>query len=441
MHSRVTAAGSGLVAPSPALEPSAASLGLLYADRAEVDRALIPGAEAASHTMGAAVDTYVAQRVPRSLLDRALAEEIPVEVHGIYPSHMPAVIPGAAVLVTDWNVRPGKVYNRIRPHCFLSPPGRHGRGDYLIVAVPPGCDYVLHYASLVDHYLRTSGPPTAGLRRVVRYPAAEESIAAWVGLPGLVGPGDRILIGYVQQLVPLLCAAGAQVTGRTGNAYCELVRLRFPGGAEVGALGVRFSFWGCMSARLAAACAEHGASEIIYAGKLGTLMDPAGIYSRLFVPSRYARAGRVDGLLPAAQTPANPLLDRYPVLDSGVHISVGTVLEEDDALRARAQSLNAASIDNEISQIAAALGEAGSAAFSAIHFATDYLPGPGEHLPRPTFNLTNNRRDDARARRDLMLRQVAALLVGYYDRRPVFVGAHGFQAVSPIRPARHNGAE
>ncbi|HEY1619523.1 MAG TPA: hypothetical protein VGG25_18015 [Streptosporangiaceae bacterium] len=412
----------------------------MYRARLEVGHGLIPAPDPTRHTMGSAIDAYVAQRVPRLPLDHALASGLPVEVHGIYPAHLRDVLPGATELTTDWNIRPGKIYNWIRPKCFLAPREDGVPGSRLIVAVPPGRDYVLHYASLVRHYAQRCG---AALGLVARYPAAELSIATWTGLRDLVGPADRVLIGYVQQLVPLLSSQGATVIARQGNAYCEMVRLAFPGGTVVSAIGVKFSFWGCISARLAAACREQGARELIYAGKLGTLTDPADIYARLFVPSCYAVPGPVPGLLPAAQAPPNPLLERYPGLDTGVHMSVGTVLEEDVTLRARARGLHTTSMDNEISQIAAAAGDgpAPQTAFSALHFATDYLSGEPRRLPRGTFNLTNNRRDDALVRRQAMLTQVAALLTGYYDRRPVFRGAHGFQAVAAIRLARQNGAD
>lgn len=404
----------------------------LYAERLVVGRELIPAPDPATHTMGAAIDDYVAQRVPRGPVDYALAERLPVEVHGIYPSHLRQVLPDATGMATGWNVRPGKIYNWIRPRCFLAPRQDGALGRRLIVAVPPGHDYVLHYASLVGHYAWRRGTP---LGLVARYPDAEQAIATWTGLRDMVRPGDRVLIGYVQQLVPLLCAAGATVTGRTSNPYCEMVRLVFPGGTEVAAIGVRFSFWGCISARLAAACREQGASEIIYAGKLGTLADPGDIYARLFVPSRYAVPGSPPALLPDAQTPPNPLLARYPGLDTGVHMSVSTVLEEDVTLHARARGLRTTSMDNEISQIAAAAGTGPGplTAFSALHFATDYLSGSPGREPRGAFNLTNNRRGDALAGRKAMLAQVAALLTGHYDRRPVFVGARGFQAVAAIR--------
>ncbi|HEX2301309.1 MAG TPA: hypothetical protein VHH34_22880 [Pseudonocardiaceae bacterium] len=395
-------------------------IGRLYTDRVEVQRELIVTCDPATHTMGDAVHAYVTQRVAHTLLSRAYADRTPIEVHGVYPHHLDRVVPGAVRLPADRLASPGKFYNTVRP-LYYRAPREDGRGTRLIVAVPPGHDYVMHYASLVGHHTTVHGPGRDALHRVVRYPVAEHSLAEWTGLAHFLGAGDRVLIGYAQQLVPLLVATGARIVHESANAYYGAVRLRFPGDEQVCALGVRFSFWGCMSARLAEACRRLGAREIIYAGKLGALTDPGDLYRRLFVPSGYVHFESPPRLLDPAQCPPNPLLERYPELDSGVHMSVGTVLEEDVQQRSHARRFAVTSIDNEISQIAAALAnttDGPCTGFSAIHFATDYLRDRNEPGTRDVFNLTNHRCRNALERRHAMLRMVAQRLAGHYSNRP-----------------------
>ena len=389
----------------------------LYRDSVEVDPAEIPLVRPDEHTMGGALDTYVAQRLPVDLLDEAFAAGMPVEVHGVYPRHAPHVLAGAALARRGDISRPSKAFNRIRPHYFTVPGPRR---DRLVVAVPPGRDYVLHYASLVSHHVRALGLPPSALGVVVRYPRAEETVADWTGLSGVVEAGDRVLIGYVQELVPALAERGGAVVDRRSNEFYGCTRLEFPRSGEVVcALGVRFSFWGCISARLAVACKRLGATEVVYAGKLGTLTEPGDIYGRLFTPSAYLHVGPGAGFVGPAPGPPNGLLDLYPDLDTGVHMSVATVLEEDVKQRAYADRFGVGSIDNEIAQIALALagfdGE-GSAAFSAIHFATDYLRVPGEAARADIYNLTNHRREDALRRKTVMLDEVARRLASYYGR-------------------------
>jgi hypothetical protein len=415
-------------------------IGRLYTDSLEVGRGLIVTTDPANHTMGDSVHAYVTQRVAHTLLTRAYAEQMPVEVHGIYPHHLDQVVPGAVRLPADRVTPPGKVYNTVRPLYFRAP-REDGGGHRLIVAVPPGRDYVMHYASLVAHHAAVHGAGRDALRRVVRYPVAESSLAEWTGLAHFVRAGDRILIGYAQQLVPLLVATGAHIVRESANAYYGAVRLRFPGGEQVCALGVRFSFWGCMSARLAEDCRRRGVREIIYAGKLGALTSPGDLYRRLFVPSGYVHFASPPRLLDPAECPPNPLLERYPDLDSGVHMSVGTVLEEDVQQRAHARRFAVTSIDNEISQIAAALASVAgepTTAFSAIHFATDYLRDHSEPSVRDAFNLTNHRCRDALGRRHTMLHMVAQRRAGHYSNRPALARA-GLDWSESQPPLTHDG--
>jgi hypothetical protein len=412
----------------------------LYAGRLAVHGHEIPRAEPGTHTMGGALDAYVRQRIPARLLAYAREQGIAVEVHGVYPAHAGEVFPDA-VMVDSGHRFSGKWFNHIRPHCFLVPRQEAGGGWTLVVAVPPGRDYVLHYASLVSHFLATgagtpgAGAPPPGEARAFRYPAAEAAIASWTGLDAFVRPGDRLLLGYVQELLPLLTGRGARVCSREGNDFYGSIRLRFPrGGACVNALGVRYSFWGDISGRLAAACAGRGAVEVIYAGKLGALTRPADIYSRLFLPSSYVSYGRGTEPRPPWPGPPNGLLERYPHLDSGAHMSVGTVLEEDLAQRAYADRLKVNSIDNEISQMAQALtGATARTAFSALHFATDYLNGNGGAAGAGFHNLASNRQAGAVKLKKRILNTVADLLYSHYDEGPPAPG-------DTDHHARHDGA-
>lgn len=391
-----------LIRPRSARRPGGAppsAVRWLYTATAAVSDEEIPVADPARHTMGAALDAYVAQRLPREQLDAARAQGKPVEVHGIYPYHLPRVLPGAVPVAAGLHPRAGKLCNAIRPWWFAHPAGQ------LVVAVPPGRDYVLHYASLIRHY-------GAELRQVTRYPEAERAIASWSGLGELVRPGDRILVGYVDELTALLRAHGAQVARVATSTAYHAAWLEFPDRTRVTAIGVRFSFWGCIAGHLVRACADRGAAEVIYAGKLGTLTGPDDVYGRLFIPSGYAivAPGARPRLLPA---PRNDLLAAFPQLGSGLHVSVATVLEEDLPMRAAAAALRADTVDNEIAQMALALG--GRTAFSAIHFATDYLQDGSGKAAR--FNLANNRSLEAHTERDRMLCKVAETLARYYTRK------------------------
>ena len=375
----------------------------------------VPRTTHRAHTMGSAVDLYAAQRVPGALLDQLVAGGAGIEVHGIYPDHLAAVMPHARQVHTGHAFGPDKRFNVVRPRFFTVPASETGRAR-LVVAVPPGNDYVLHYASLIRHYLGARRLPAGALTGVFRYPRAETSLADWTRLADLVEPGDRVLMGYVGELVPLLLEGGGSARETRANDFYGAVRVGFASGESVCALGVRFSFWGCIAARLLVALQRLGASEIVYAGKLGTLTSPDDIYRRLFVPSAYLVADSAAGVAVDA-TPRNALLEFCPALDSGLHMSVGTVLEEDVHQRAYADEHGVQTIDNEISQMAMALGRTPGgprASFSALHFATDYLRRPGEEERRDLDNLTNHRMRGALRRKQRVLQEVAGVLCAYY---------------------------
>ena len=99
---------------------------------------------------------------------------------------------------------------------------------------------------------------------------------------------------------------------------------------------------------------------------------------------------RHDSLEVTVDLPTPPLLRRFPDLDTGLHVSVPTVLEEDYLQRRTATDLGAASIDNEISHMARAAAVYGGD-FSAAHFATDYVRSPGERNAPTSHDLASNR--------------------------------------------------
>jgi hypothetical protein len=406
----------------------------------EVPFAGIPTATAAEHTMGSAIDSYSTQRLPDDVLDLALRAGLRIEVHGIYPDHVAAVLPTARLLHPGHLFGVEKVFNVVRPQLFCAPADprrrdwRLGDADRLVLAVPPGRDYLMHNASLVRHYLRVRGYNEHLLRRVVRYPDAESSIAEWTGLAEFVRPGDRILMGYVRELVPHLITGGGSILEKRGNRFYGIARIESGAGRSVCALGVRFSFWGCISARLTAACAHLGAEEVVYVGKLGTLTDPRDVYHRLYAPSSYLDHGHSPRLLDRDIAPRNGLLDRYPGLDTGRHMSVATVLEEDLAQRAVADTYRVRSIDNEIAQMATAISTAGSAdrpAFSALHFATDYLRRPDEPVEPTGYNLTSHRRAGALFLKQRALGRIGALLRHYYACGPIGTATPAALSIAP----------
>jgi hypothetical protein len=357
------------------------------------------------HTMAQELDVYVEQRLPVDLLDDALSRRAVVQVHGIYPSHVDAAADSLqcrGLVATASRRQNGKSANYVRPEFYWA------RDAYdrptLVVLVPPGNDYVLHYASLIRHFIRTR--TSTGDKRLVvwRYPDAERTIADWTDLSAVVPAGaNAVVLGNVDPLSLASYFAGDAPTYELANSYYTARCFPLPGGRLVVFLSVHYSYWGSISAVLARRCCELGVDEIIYVGKLGTLASPFELYSRLFVPSRYGLMAYLD-FAALDSAPPNNLLQRFPTLDTGLHVSVPTVLEEDCRQREVAAALGVTSIDNELAHMAAAVAgwndeHNGDVSFSGLHYATDYLRGPAEIRRVTAYSLANGRTDDARRRR------------------------------------------
>jgi hypothetical protein len=121
------------------------------------------------------------------------------------------------------------------------------------------------------------------------------------------------------------------------------------------------------------------------------------------------------------EPPPNPLLARFPDLDSAAHVSVPTVIEEDYLQRNAAAAIAAASIDNEIAHMAAAIARHGRAGdrevgFSAVHFATDYVRKFDERNLNVPLNLSNNRTHVALEKKRAVIRRICREYLGPYLR-------------------------
>ena len=362
-----------------------------------------------------ALDEYVTQKLPTDALYEALVRGQKIEIHGVYPDHLPHVAARLGLYdVRDFHtgrhVRP-KAFNYIRPAFFTA--RRRNGGDVLAAAVVPGRDYVRHYAGLIRHFVAMHTSFAEQRIDVVRYPLAETSLPSWSGLDEMqIEPGATLVVGYVGELAQLLRRhCGLEPLSVIQNSSFGAMHYRLPTGRPLTLLGVTFSFWGSISAVLTRAFCRLGVDEILYIGKLGTLDDPKDVYTRIFAPSKYVVLDHKDVVQSVAGLP-NRLLERFPELDTHGHISVPTVMEEDYVQRGLVTQLGAASIDNEISQMAAMVAQyhemtGRAVSFSALHFATDYVRSSVDrHLHCP-LDLSNNRTHVARGKKDVIVERIA----------------------------------
>ena len=168
---------------------------------------------------------------------------------------------------------------------------------------------------------------------------------------------------------------------------------------------------GNISSYLAEQGCKLGMDELIYIAKQGSLTRPEDLYTKIYSSTSYLTMSslKTNSYISGVE---NSFVKLFPELDTGCHISVPTVLEEDYYQREIAtKQYNAQSIDNEISQIANCIYQYNqendcNVKYFNMHFATDYVRRKEEKILKTSFDLANNRTKDALSRKQLILSKI-----------------------------------
>ena len=203
-----------------------------------------------------------------------------------------------------------------------------------------------------------------------------------------------------------------------------------------------------MSAYLVATVLELGASEIIYMSKIATLDDPNHIYKKIYSPTQFAvlREKKVEMI----DRVVNPLVDRFPELDSGVHLSLSTVMEQDFETAALARSV-ATSLDLEVANIAKVISEYNArherqVVFTPVHWITDYLRTREEANLEIGFDLTNDNPKNGKVSKKKILERIYCFVTAYLTSTDLVVDRPEYQvhrqkkigSVSSYQPFIHS---
>lgn len=391
----------------------------LYQSVKVVNPSLLIVHTASSHTMSLSVDHYIAQRLPTDVIRKIITQGGTIEIYGIYPEHFKLFskklgfgrLTNIRFKIHSFKKR----YNYIRPKFYK---GFKAGQLTLVICVPPGKDYLLHYGSLVKHLLLDLKIDLIRNLKLFYYPNAEKNIALWTKLnKKFIKKMDIVIIGYVESIEQEIKNRNLwQLIGSYGNEFYESRRYVSESGAIINLLGIKFSFWGSISFYITQQLCKLGAAQVIYMGKLGTLTKPRDVYTRIFAPSKFVllntdKPFEIKGI-------KNAILSKYPTLNSGSHITVPTVLEQGYIQRRLENKLDIQTIDDEIAYIAKAISDYNrqlkkSVHFGAIHIATDYLRNRHENELRTKYDLSNHRTIPAKRKKDLVIKKAANLLLKY----------------------------
>jgi hypothetical protein len=179
----------------------------LYATHRIVDSSEVFTWPAAAHGMGASLDAYVRNRLPASDLEALAPRLRRVRVLGVYPAHAEAVLPDGQFALLPFAAKPDRAHNWMRPEFYLS-----ADRQTLAVCVPPGHDYLKHYASLLRYFLDRFVPGRDITLEVCFYPEAARSIANWTGLDRLsLPPGSTVILGHTDEFLRANSTSGSSV--------------------------------------------------------------------------------------------------------------------------------------------------------------------------------------------------------------------------------------
>lgn len=273
-----------------------------------------------------------------------------------------------------------KYYNVIRPtHCKIQIEG----DPHLLIAVPPGRDYLKHFAQMIRFSCRGVNltvevlyhPNACGYFYILGY---ENLLVRTATVPSCFLDVSSLLFAYeyfykhldgVRSVEPRTLFQGSGNFGLNVLTY-HGVNLLF--------LGVKIPFWGDVAGLLAEELYKMGATTVLYLAKLGTLTNPDDILRDVFVPKEFylmqkgGAPGRAIGVRNCLHS-GEWLEAIENTISVAGHLSVPTIMDETKAAAdhwRRTHSLQ--TVDNEIAYMAMAARKM-KRFFGAAHYATDYL--------------------------------------------------------------------
>ena len=365
------------------------------------------------HSMTEALPSYVLQKIPHSLIKTAINDGYKIEIIGAPPSLLPEKESLEPINIA-LGKKSGKQENYYRPSYFYKTKGE----KTLIISVMAGQDYLKQVTAMVSYYIKHElGKDPDTLVKVTSFPCLEVNISLWTGLDShFVKPNDTVLMGNVSDYFDYLQKEGfiTEVLEEFENDYYKSTRVKL-GSRQVAFLRAKYSFWGEMSARLVKKMLDLGASEIVYLSKIATLNNPAHIYKKIYSPTRFTILQ--NHKIETVESPFNPIVDKFPELDSGQHISSSNVMEQDFRTIELVKS-SAASLDLEVSKIAKTIMEHNKkhekqVAFSPVHWATDYLRTEKEADLDTEFDLANGDSKIAKERKKNILERIYHILTAH----------------------------
>ena len=318
------------------------------------------------HSMGDSLPRYVESRVHEWVDDTSVSR---IVVLGSYDRSLCISSKEKRDKLENWQ-RPTacRTGGTLELHCF------------------PGRAYVFHYASLVATYLDLCGrdPTIVDLR-----------------LPDAASCADQLLATGLADVSPtsaVVVASGNVFLQPEGAQWVDhgecLSRVEVVGGEPVTWLAIKHTFWGDIAFHLGRLLAERGFPQIVFVGKLGSLVPD-------HVPNETIASG-CTSLVGGTEIRWVNLFDGHVQIESGRHVTLPSVLQETNGWVAE-RTPEYQYVDPEVGNLAAGTLD-GGAAFSFLHIVSDNLS------QRYAADLSNEREEFVRKRREATYHRLGGLL-------------------------------
>lgn len=369
------------------------------------------------HSMAHALPDYVKQKIPTLLIKDAIKKGYAIHILGSPP---PLLLSSCFAnsefeeIYLDIEKKNDKEENFKRPAYFWN-----DKKKELIVSVMAGKDYLKQYAAMISYYIKIDlGKESQCEVKVTSFPCLEKKIDVWTSLDeNFVKPNDVVIIGNVSDYLEEFKEQKKiiHILSEYENSYYKSTRIKF-GKKNLNFFRAKYSFWGNMSAYLVNKMLLLGAEEIVYLSKIATLENPADIYQKIYSPTQFAilENHKVEfvGKVP------NQIVKNFPELNTGMHISLATVMEQDYYTSAIAHAVST-TLDLEVSKIAKTILKHNQennkqVVFTPLHWATDYIRTKDEANLETGYDLANGNAKGKERKKEI-LKRIYSLLTNYFS--------------------------
>lgn len=384
-------------------------LNYLYSDLYSSQPEIIDGQ---NHTMQSSeFAKYVTETkftdAQRELLIQSIANKETIRILGLYEGHLDYYVKSKKITILQREDRPTrrkKKFNSKRP--FFISIQKLDKAIETWIIVFPSKEYIEQmteltvsfcYLYLADKQLLNKENEKY-LRSIksTHFPILEKKLAEWsmlsVQLPNFIKKGDIVVLGHVEELANKLIehrgfenSIHPHKFGIDG-IYTLYILKEQNTHKRLILLGFVHSYWGSASGFIAKELAKNKIKTLIYIAKAGTFIAPERIYDVVSPKEYYLldrdsmysnwKVTKIEVPILHKGIPIG-LLERY---ESGIHLTVPTVIGETYTQAEGYSKIRPATIDNEISHIAKHINEHNKAKphdedinFLCLHFLTDYL--------------------------------------------------------------------